>query len=69
MTELLLEYRIAYGALHGCMPNQRVDKIANLFLLRIKIIKMDFSREQKEEDNNSKNEKEDGKIIEVCGGN
>lgn len=30
---------------------------------------MDFSREQKEEDNNSKNEKEDGKIIEVCGGN
>lgn len=47
MTELLLEYRIAYGALHGCMPNQRVDKIANLFLLRIKIIKMDFSREKK----------------------
>lgn len=68
MTELLLEYRIAHGALHGCMPNQRVDKIANLFLLRIKIIKMDFSREKKKIII-VKNEKEDGKIIEVCGGN
>lgn len=29
---------------------------------------MDFSRKKKK-DNNSKNEKEDGKIIEVCGGN